>query len=1188
MPPTQVPFRPCRPTRVGRWLALLCALLWAKLPAAEEAARRRYDIPAGSAVVTLKRAAHQGGLEIVYSAAVVEGVQTQPVAGEFTPREALERMVAQTPLKIFQDPQTGALSIIRRPDAKSVQTPSPAPPPRMNRNPEHPFPMKRKNPIAILGTWLALALAPGQTAPAADGSSSTFAQTGSIAGRVQNVVTGNYLNKARVAVKGSDVVVYTDEFGLYRLVNVRSGPIVLEVFYTDLDPQEIAVQVPAGGSIEQNAELTSKTRYGTGTAIVKLDPFVVSQDKETDGKAIAINEQRFAPNIKNVLSSDSFGDVLGSNVGEFLKFVPGLTAEYSEVEIVGISVRGLGNDKTAFTSDGASVVSAAGGAATRTFNLAVLSLNNISRVEVTKVPTPASPADAMGGSVNMVTKSAFERTRAQFNYGVGLVANSENLTFKKTPHANGDHNTRKILPGWDFDYIQPIGKNFGLTLTGFQSDKFNEQHSTRMLYNAGGTSTGASFSQPYLQQHTLLDGPRSQRRTGFSLRADWRVTPNSVLSFGAQTNQFVVYIGTQNWVTNAGTVGTSSIPGGVPLSYGENFTVGATGRGAVTNTSGGQTFKGDTDAGNLSYRFDNGRWQIESGVNMSRSTRSRPDPGHFSNISSALINPVRISFLDANADQPGAIKVYDNTNREVDIYDLKNYRLNTATTAPYDTASVFKSANLNLKRRFRIFSFPFALQAGGLQTRMRVDTRLGGGTYSYNGPDGNPTTPDTPEPFLMQVYKNQDNFYGFKNIPWPSVNRAYSAHAANPGLFTQTLAQAVAEESARLTNSEYIEEKVSAYYVQAEARLLNNRLNLLSGVRFEKTTDKGEGSLFNADAVFVRNPNGTFAHTAAGARIRKPEAGAAGSMEELRLTRRERAFKNERSYAGYFPSLHLTYNIRENFQARAAYARTYGRPNFTDIIPNATFSERDLTEGDLNNPEIVRGTVTIRNTALKPWSADNYDLSLEYYTQSGGILSGGLFRKEIKDFFGSAVKVAKLEDLAAVGLDARYVNWNLSTKFNAGSARVSGVEINFRQSLRMLGAWGNHFAVFGNGTKLQLQGQNQADFSSFIPKSANGGISFSRKQITLVAKWNYRGLDKRAAQPAFGPEGYLYFAARTQLDLNAAYQLNRKFSLNVSVSNALNVPQTMLIYGSQTPAYARQSRESEYGIALAVGLKGSF
>ena len=417
MPHSLVPPRTrCSAWHVGRIFLLLVATVCAGSPGwAAETVRRHFDLPADLAVVTLKRAALQAGLEIVYSAAVVHGVHTQAVAGEFAPHEALERMVANTPLEIVRDSRTGAFSVSRRPDSEAVQTPSPAPLPGMNHNQKLPRTMKSKNPIAILGTWLALALAPGQTAPAADGSSSTFAQTGSIVGRVQNVVTGNYLNKARVAVKGSDVVVYTDEFGLYRMINIRSGPIVLEVFYTDLDLQEIGVQVPTGGSIEQNVELTSKTRYGTGTAIVKLDPFVVSQDKETDGKAIAINEQRFAPNIKNVLSSDSFGDVLGSNVGESLKFVPGLTAEYSEVEIVGISVRGLGNDKTAFTSDGASVVSAAGGAATRTFNLAVLSLNNISRVEVTKVPTPAFPTDAMGGSVNMVTKSAFERNRAQFN-----------------------------------------------------------------------------------------------------------------------------------------------------------------------------------------------------------------------------------------------------------------------------------------------------------------------------------------------------------------------------------------------------------------------------------------------------------------------------------------------------------------------------------------------------------------------------------------------------------------------------------------------------------------------------------------------------------------------------------------------------------------------------------------------------
>ncbi|MBI4622359.1 MAG: TonB-dependent receptor plug domain-containing protein, partial [Verrucomicrobia bacterium] len=644
--------------------------------------------------------------------------------------------------------------------------------------------MKRENSImsASLALALALAFAPQPAARAADGAPAGAAaqSTGTVTGRVQNVVTGNYLQNARISVKGTDVIAYTDQFGVYRLVNVRSGPIALEVFYTDLDPQVITVDVPAGGSVEQNVNLTSKARYGEKQDIVKLDNFVVSSDRETDGKATAINEQRFAPNIKNVLAADAFGDVLGGNVGEFLKFIPGLSTEYSEVEIVGISVRGLGSDKTSFTSDGASVVSAAGGAASRSFNMNVSSLNNISRVEVTKVPTPATPADSLAGSVNMVSKSAFERTRAQFNFGVNLVANSENLTFKKTPHTNGDHDTRKILPGWDFDYTKPITKNFGIALTGFQSDKYNEQHLTTMLHNAAGTSTGATFAKPYLQQHTLQDGPRSQRRTAFSFKADWRVSPNSVLSFGAQTNNYVIYIGTQSWATSAGTVGTSSIAGGVPLTYGDNFTVGATGRGAVTLSGGAQTFLGDTNVANLNYRNDDGRWKIESGVNTSTSTRERPNPGHYSGLSAANLNPVRVSFANADSDKPGSIKVYDNSNREVDIYDLKNYRLNTASTAPYDNASIFRSANLNLKRRFNFFPFPFALQVGGFQSNLGVDTRLGSGTYTYNGPDGDPLTLDSPEPFAMQVYKNQDSFYGFKNVPWISVNRAFVANQNNP------------------------------------------------------------------------------------------------------------------------------------------------------------------------------------------------------------------------------------------------------------------------------------------------------------------------------------------------------------------------------------------------------------------------
>jgi iron complex outermembrane recepter protein len=1014
-------------------------------------------------------------------------------------------------------------------------------------------------------------------------AASPSASTGTVTGRVQNVVTGNYLNKARVAVKGTDLVAYSDEFGTYRLVDVPPGAVTLEVFYTDLDMQQVPVTVAAGATVERNIELTSTARYGANTDVVKLDSFRVTSDKETDAQAIAINEQRFAPNIKNVMATDELGDVLGSNVGEFLKFIPGLTAEYSEVEIIGVSVRGIGGSMTAFTSDGAAMVSA-NAAPGRNFNMNTLALNNISRIEVTKVPTPSTPADSLAGSVNMVTKSAFERSKARLNYGFTVIANSENLTWKKTPHSNGDHPTRKIQPGFEFDYTLPVNKNFGVVVTGMQSNKYNEQHLSTTLFNAGGTGTGATFERPYLQQYVLQDGPRSQSRTNFGLKVDWRVTPNSVLSLGAQRNQYKTYIGTQTWTINAGTVAAPLPATGVPFSFTENSTIGATGRGAVTLSGGSQTFEGGTDGLNLKYRFDDGQWKVEGGVNVSISDRSRPNPGHFGGIASTLNVPVRVSLLDVVLDRPRTIQVFDNANQEIDIFDINNYTLNTGTEQPYDNKSNLRSANLNLRRRFNFLPFPTALQVGAFRSVMSVDARVQTITWTYNGPDGIGTTPDPAAPYQMQSYRNQDSHYGFRNVPWISVDRAYQAL----NLFSLTPAQVVTAESSRITGSEFMQETVSAGYFQAEARLFKNRLNVVTGVRFEKTEDEGEGPLFDPAAVFVRNANGTFARDASAQRIRKPEAGAVGSMEELRLTRHERAYKAARSYDGSYPSLHLNFEATENFMMRAAYAKTYGRPDLIDIVPNATFAENDVNEQDQNNPAIVRGTITVRNTALKPWTADNYDLSFEYYTAGGGVFSAGVFLKDIRNFFGTDVRLATSEYLAELGLDDRYVGWNLNTKFNSGDARITGGEFNFRQSLRRLGKWGSYFTVFANATKLKLEGDRQADFTSFIPRTGNWGASFNFKRVSLVTRWNYRGLDKRMAMPAVAPDAFQYIGARTTLDLNGAYQITRNLSVVASANNVFNVPQTLLRYGDVTPFYAKQNRTSEFGIALALGIKGSF
>jgi outer membrane receptor protein involved in Fe transport len=87
---------------------------------AAEPAKRNFVLPAGDAAVTLKQFVEQSGEQVVYLVNTVRGVTTQGVAGELTPRAALERMLAGTPLVVVQDAKTGALSVSRVPKRESL------------------------------------------------------------------------------------------------------------------------------------------------------------------------------------------------------------------------------------------------------------------------------------------------------------------------------------------------------------------------------------------------------------------------------------------------------------------------------------------------------------------------------------------------------------------------------------------------------------------------------------------------------------------------------------------------------------------------------------------------------------------------------------------------------------------------------------------------------------------------------------------------------------------------------------------------------------------------------------------------------------------------------------------------------------------------------------------------------------
>lgn len=105
----RIPFRMI----CGYLLILLCGLGMNNAASAADAAKKSFDLPAADAAQTLKAFSEQSGEQIVYPVERVRGVRTNPVQGEFTAREALDLMLADTGLSVVQDERTGAFAVRR-------------------------------------------------------------------------------------------------------------------------------------------------------------------------------------------------------------------------------------------------------------------------------------------------------------------------------------------------------------------------------------------------------------------------------------------------------------------------------------------------------------------------------------------------------------------------------------------------------------------------------------------------------------------------------------------------------------------------------------------------------------------------------------------------------------------------------------------------------------------------------------------------------------------------------------------------------------------------------------------------------------------------------------------------------------------------------------------------------------------
>lgn len=187
-------------------------------------------------------------------------------------------------------------------------------------------------------------------------------------------------------VSGSD--------GVAVLYNVPAGKHTVTISY--IGYKEYKSDFTASGTV---IELNAKVESG----VVSLGNVIVLGDR-LKGQAKALNQQKNSDNVTNIISADQIGRFPDANIGDAIKRVPGITMQNDQGEARNIIVRGMGPEFNSVTFNGERIPSAEGD--NRRIQMDLIPSDMVQTVEVNKTLTADMDADAIGGSVNLVTRAA--------------------------------------------------------------------------------------------------------------------------------------------------------------------------------------------------------------------------------------------------------------------------------------------------------------------------------------------------------------------------------------------------------------------------------------------------------------------------------------------------------------------------------------------------------------------------------------------------------------------------------------------------------------------------------------------------------------------------------------------------------------------------------------------------------------
>lgn len=1018
--------------------------------------------------------------------------------------------------------------------------------------------------------------------------SSAFAQsgTGTIQGRVQNPTTGQYTRNAEVRVSGTNLVAYSQADGSYRIPNVPAGEVSIVVTYIGYATVNETFTVSAGQTAVRDIRLISTAATTNQDGVVELQAFTVSSEREGNSKAIM--EQRQNMNIVTSVSSDIFGDVTDGNVGEFLKYLPGVDLDYVESEARGPRLGGMDAQYTGVSFDGVKMASAdanRGGEASRATSFESFAITSIDSIEISRTSSPESPADSPSGTINMKTKRAFNLPQRVIAYNTSLNFNAEEWGLSKRLGPDEKENY-KWKPNYSFEYADVFfNRRLGVLLGTSHAESYTEQYDMNITYNK--TPAGTDTRPMVITALSFKDGPKWIYKDAITATVDFKATDRLTLSM----NTIYTFTKGEFWNRNfnwtAATNNTSASTGRATVGGNGLTQIIATATPSNNNpridNGGGSSAKktySRTFSPRFEYKVDN--WELAGSFTISNATNDYDaiEEG-FSESEGGLIR----SNWTATRENPQSYEWTIRQNSGPDWYNLGNFsdtNNRSGGTRYTNSGRVWITeiwdGQLTAKWRTPMQKFPTTLKVGG---QWNEENRINNNyndwqMHSYIGPGGNTVTFNpTLGTYQNTAFGNWANLgfiaphefdlgttnaltvYNINGVqgmpPRADRNRIGALFKSNPELFVKTTTPDNFYSSF-VANSRDLSQTVTAGFIQFDT-IINPKMTLRYGVRMEKT--ENEFNEFDprrrAEVIAAGHPwnNSTSRST------------TFDGLQYQYFSQPKVVRKSE--YDDWFPSILGKYKVLPNLEFQVGFNKAISRPPIDNLTGVWIIDE-------------INERVTAPNAALQPEYSNNYQTRLAYYFEgrSPGQFSVAVSQNDIKNLRTSYDFTA--EEFGAD--DPELENFIFrSTTNSTEERRFRGMEVQYNQALGFLPEKlrGTNVNVAYTRAYANIRRNNLAQHRL----TSRLGYAYAKFNGSLGMVWRDDSPD--------GNEGR-YKRAVTQFDLSLNYRLHRRASLFIQGRNIFNQP---VLWYDTPPGMAEGTnsvvtRMQEYGANWVFGVKGTF